>query len=178
MTWVAVILLVGMVAAGCGPTAQQQRSARLEALQLELDSVLETWKADVSRRRFATSADAAHALVSRYDTVYARWGLRSDPLTQATMAYTLALAARVDRQDLSVDDANALLGKMRGDVERARSVLAERHNESPAGREAAMIAWWTEYWTANQRTYQVTAQNPVQCETAPSRTTGSPIVCF
>jgi hypothetical protein len=178
MTWAVVVFLVGMMAAGCGPTAQQQRSARLEALQMELDSVLETWKADVGLRRFGSSADAAHALVSRYDTVYARWGLRPDLLTQATMAYTLALAARVDRKDLSVDDANALLGKMRGDAERARSVLAERHKESSAGRDAAMIAWWADYWTANQRTYQVTAQDPVKCETVPSHTTGSPIVCF
>lgn len=123
MTWAVVVLLVGMAAVGCGSTAQQHRSARLEALQPELDSFLETWKAAVTLRRFGTSADSAHALVSRYDTVYARWGLRPDPLTQATMAYTVALAARVDRRDLSVDDTNALPGNMRGDVGRARSVL-------------------------------------------------------
>jgi len=177
MIWAVVVLLVGMVTASCGPTAQQQRSARVEALQMELDSVLETWKADANVGHFRTSADAALALASRYDAVYARWGVRPDPLTQATMAYTLALAARVDRKDLSVGDANALLGKMRGDVDRARSKLAERHSDSPARREAAMIAWWTEYWAVNQRTFQVSARSPVKCDTAPSQATGSPIIC-
>jgi hypothetical protein len=169
--------LVGIVTASCGPTAQQHRSARLEAFQLELDAVLETWKADAKVGRFRTSADAAQALASRYDAVYTRWGLRPDPLTQATMAYTLALAARVDRRDLSADDANALLGKMRVDVDRARSTLAERHSESPARREAAMIAWWAEYWAVNRRNFEVSAQSPVTCNTTPRQTSGSPVTC-
>jgi hypothetical protein len=175
--WTAVVLLVGFVTASCVPTVQQQRSARLEALQLELDSVLETWKADVSVGRFQTSADATHALGSRYDAVYVRWGLRPDPLTQATMAYALALATRVDRKDLSADDANALLGRMRGDVDRARSTLAERHSGTPARREAAMMAWWAEYWAVNRRNFEVSAQSPVTCNTTPQQTSGSPVTC-
>lgn len=167
MKWRVVLLVVGVVAASCGPTAQQHRSARVEALQFELDSVLEAWQTDVTRGYFRTSADAAQTLASRYDTVYARWGLRPDVLTQATMAYARALAARVDRRDLSADAANALLSRMRGDLDPARSVLTGRHNGDPAAREAAMMTWWNEYWSSHRQTYQVTAGNPVTCEGAP-----------
>jgi hypothetical protein len=175
--WPVVVLLVGMAAASCGPTAQQQRAARVEALQLELDSALETWKADAKIGRFRTSADATRALAARYDAVYARWGLRPDLLTQATMAYTGALAVRVDRGDLSADAANALLGKMLQDVDRARKKVAERHGESPAGREAAMIAWWTDYWATNQRAFEASRRSPVQCKTTSVQPTESAVTC-
>jgi uncharacterized membrane-anchored protein YhcB (DUF1043 family) len=171
------MLLLAVLLVGCGPTVQEQRAARLEALQLELDAALETWKTDVSLRRFPTSAEAARSLASRYDTVYERWGLRADPLTQASMAYALALATRVDAKDLSAEDANALLAKMRGDMDRARSTLSARHAHSPTSRDAAMLAWWKDYWTASQRSYQTTSRNPVRCETTPPEGHGSSVVC-
>jgi hypothetical protein len=173
----SVMLLLAVLVAGCGPTVQEQRSARLEALQLELDTALATWKTDVSLRRFASSADAARTLASRYDTVYERWGLRPDPLTQASLAYAVALAARVDERDLSAEDANALLGKMRGDMDQARSALSAGNADSPASREAAMLAWWKDYWTANQQRYEATSRSPVRCEIAPPNTRGSLVVC-
>jgi len=162
---------------GCGPTVEQQRSARLEAFQLELNSVLETWRADVSLRRFSTSADAARALVARYDVVYERWGLRPDPLTQAVLAYALAVADRVDQRDVSVDEANALLSRMRTDTDQARSKLVAMHADSSVTRKTAMFSWWKDYWVTNQRAFQITARNPVQCETRPMQAQGGLVVC-
>lgn len=170
------VLSVVLLLTACAPTIQEQRSARVEAIQLELDSVLEAWRADVSLRRFATSAEAAKALASRYDMVYARWGLSPDVLTQATMAYAVAVATRVDRKELSADEANALLGRMRVDADRARARLSGQ-SADPARKHAAMASWWTEYWTANQRAYQITSRNPIRCETPPPQRADRPIVC-
>jgi len=46
MRWLSVILVVASLEAGCGPTVEQQRSARMEALQLELEGALATWTTD------------------------------------------------------------------------------------------------------------------------------------
>ena len=119
MRWIPVVLVITILAAGCAPTIEQQRSARLEALQLELEGTLDAWKTDVKLGRFGTSANAARALVSRYDAVYERWGLRADSLTQAMLAYASAVAVRVDAKELSAEEANALLQKMRADLDRA-----------------------------------------------------------
>ena len=162
----------------CGPTVHEQRTARIQALQLDLDAALERWRAEVSLRRFPTSAEAARDLASRYEDVYARWGLRADPLTQAALAYAAALAARVDRREISSEDANALLGKMRADLDRERPTLVARHPANQAERDAAMLAWWTEYWTARQHVYQAVARDPVNCRTAPASGTGSAVACF
>jgi hypothetical protein len=177
MRWIPVVLVVAILEAGCAPTMEQQRSARLEALQLELEGALDTWKTEVKLGRFGTSANAARALASRYDAVYGRWGLHADPLTQATMAFAFALAVRVDGRDLSAEDANALLGKMRGDMDRTRSALSAKHADSPTSRDAAMLAWWKDYWTANQQNYQTKSRNPVRCDITPPDPRGSSVVC-
>jgi uncharacterized membrane-anchored protein YhcB (DUF1043 family) len=178
MRCVPIVLVIAILVAGCGPTVRQQRDARLEAFRLELDSTLERWKSDVSLRRFGTSADAARALATRYDMVYERWGLRADPLAQAAMAYALALATRVDRKDLSADEANALLARMDVDMKKARSTLAARHSDSPTDRDAAMLSWWKDYWAANQQAYRIAPGNPVRCESPQAGTHGNPVKCF
>jgi hypothetical protein len=180
MSSVSVALVIVVLVAfftGCAPSVQQQRSARLEAFQLELNSTLETWKADVSLRRFSTSADAARSLVARYDIVYDRWGLRPDPLTQAVLSYAVAVAGRVDQRDVSVDEANALLSRMRADTDQARSKLAATYAESPVTRKTAMFSWWKDYWATNQRAFQITNRNPIQCEMGPTQTNGNPVRC-
>lgn len=178
MRCVPLVLVIAILGAGCAPTVEQQRSARLEALQLELEGTLETWKADVKLGRFGTSANAARALVSRYDVVYERWGLRADSLTQAMLAYASAVAVRVDGKELSAEEANALLEKMRMDLERARSALIARRAESPADRDAAMLSRWKDYWAANQKAFQVTPRNPVRCEINSPAIRGKPVVCY
>lgn len=178
MRWISVVLVVAIVAAGCAPSVEQQRSARLEALQLELDGALDTWKTDAKLGRFGTSANAARALVARYDLVYERWGLRADSLTQAMLAYASAVAVRVDAKELSAEEANTLLEKMRMDLDRVRSALPGGRAENPADRDAAMLACWKDYWAANHHAFQVTSRNPVRCEINSPALGGKPVVCY
>ena len=178
MRWIPVVLVITILAAGCAPTIEQQRSARLEALQLELEGTLDAWKTDVKLGRFGTSANAARALVSRYDAVYERWGLRADSLTQAMLAYASAVAVRVDGQELSAHEANVLLEKMRVDLNRVRAGLPGGRAESPADRDAAMLSCWKDYWAANHQAFQVTSRNPVRCEVNSSAAGRKPVVWY
>jgi hypothetical protein len=178
MRWIPVVLVVAILGAGCAPTVEQQRSARLEALQLELEGTLETWKTDVKLGRFGTSANATRALVSRYDVVYERWGLRADSLTQAMLAYASAAAARVDGKELSAEEANALLEKMRMDLDHARSALTARRAQNPGDRDAAMLSYWKDYWAAHQQAFQITSRNPVRCEINSPVIRGKLVVCY
>jgi hypothetical protein len=178
MRWIPVVLVLAILQAGCAPTIAQQRSARLEALQLELEGTLAAWKADATLGRFGTSANAAQALIARYDVVYERWGLRADSLTQAMLAYASAVAVKVDAKELSADEANALLEKMRMDLDRVRSALPGGYAENAADREAALLSLWKNYWTANQTVLQVTSRNPVRCEINSSAAGGKPVVCY
>ena len=172
-----VVLAIAVLVAGCGPTVQEQRAARLEAFRLELDSTLDQWKSDVAQRRFATSADAARALAARYELVYDRWGIPADALAQAAMAYAVALATRVDRRDVSADEANALLARMGTDMQAARVDLTARHAGSTVARDAAMLAWWNAYWAAHRRAYRVGAADPVECETRHGGAGGHSVTC-
>jgi hypothetical protein len=176
MKWIPVVFVV-ILGAACAPTVEQQRSARLEALQLELDGTLAAWQSDAKRGHFGTSANAARALVARYDLVYERWGLRADPLTQAMLAYTVAAAVRVDGKELSADEANRLVEKMRQDLDRERGAVSAKRAEKPADRDAAMLACWTGYWTANQRAFAASSRNPVRCEVNSSPADGKRVSC-
>jgi hypothetical protein len=178
MRWIAFILALAILEAGCAPTIEQQRSARLEALQLELATTLAAWKSDARLGHFGTSTNAARALVARYDLVYERWGLRADPLTQAMLAYAVALAVRVDRQEVSAEGANTLLDRMRMDLDRPRSRLHGGRAESTTERDAAMLACWKEFWAANHKAFEVTPRNPVRCEINPASGGGKPVVCY
>ena len=178
MRWMPVVFVVAILQAGCAPTLQQQRSARLEALQMELEGTLVAWKADAKLGRFGTSANAAQALIARYDIVYERWGLRADSLTQAMLAYASAVAVRVDAQELSADEATTLLEKMRMDLDRVRSTLPAGRAKNAADREAALLSLWKNYWTANQTVFQVTSRNPVRCKVNSSAAGGKPVVCY
>jgi hypothetical protein len=176
MKWMPVVLVV-LLGAGCAPTVEQQRSARLEALQLELESTLAAWQNDAKLGHFGTSANAARALVARYDLVYERWGLRADPLTQAMLAYTVAAAVRVDGKELSTDEANRLLGKMRKDLDSERVAVSKKRAENTADRDAAMLACWTDYWAANERAFAASSRNPVRCEVNSSAANGRRVSC-
>lgn len=176
MRWIQVVLIVALVA-GCAPTVEQQRSARLEALQLELESTLAAWQSDARLGHFGTSANAARALVARYDLVYERWGLRADPLTQAMLAYTVAAAVRVDGKDLSAEEANRLLQKMRADLDRERAAVSAKRSANPVERDSAMLARWKTYWAANQQAFAASVQNPVRCEFNPSAVDGRRVDC-
>ena len=177
MRSLALVLATLILGAACAPTAEQQRAARVEALQLELDAALANWQTDVRVGRFDTSADAARTLVSRYDAVYGRWGLRADTLTQATMAYAVAAAVRVDGGEVTVDEANALLGRMRRDTERARSDLIAPDAADSLRRETAMLSWWDAYWGKNAQAFRISARHPIRCEIASASDRGKVVVC-
>ena len=178
MTRIAVVLVVAILGAGCAPTIAEQRSARLEALQLELEGSLTAWQNDARLGHFGTSANAARALVARYDLVYERWGLRADPLTQAMLAYAVAVAVRVDGKELSADEANRLVEKMRKDLERERVAVSMKRAENRADRDAAMRTCWKEYWAANQRGFEASSRNPVRCEVNSSAVGAKPVACY
>jgi len=44
-------------------------------------------------------------------------------------------------------------------------------------RKTAMFSWWKDYWATNQRAFQITARNPIQCEMGPTQTNGNPVRC-
>lgn len=178
MRRVTIILILAILAAGCAPTVAQQRSARQEALQLELESALATWKTQAQLGHFGTSANAARALAARYDGVYERWGLRADPWTQAMLAYALALAVRVDGKELSTEEANRLLERMRAGLDRPRSAVPGGRAESAADRDAAMLESWKDFWAANQKTFEVTPRNPVRCEITSPSGDGRAVACY
>ena len=117
----AALLLVGLLT-GCGSTAQERAEGRMQLLSSDLESAHEEWQAALDRNWFRTNAQAMSDLEARYQRVYARWGLRPDPLTEALLSYAVAVADRVDRRQLSRGDANRLYGQMKVDVE-ARVVI-------------------------------------------------------
>jgi hypothetical protein len=124
-----------------------------------------------------TNAEAMRELASRYDGVYARWGFRADVLSQALMAYSVALAERVDRRDISQDEANLLLNKLYAETERARRELALGGMATREQRDAAMIHWWNDFWSRQQETYQATPADPVRCTAMTVGVEGKSIEC-
>ncbi len=165
-----VIVLVLLLAA-CATTAEDQ-SARMRAFQADLDAALGAWQERVAQKFYPTSVAATRDLLSRYDEVYARWGMTSDPLSQALMTYSLALADRVDRRQISADAANQLLAGMRADIEQEKQRIGA--SAEPA-RDAAMLRWWGTYWTTNRARYEATPQRPVVCSTGGP---GVPVQCM
>ena len=156
-------VLIGLLLSGCGPSVKEQWSARMQALQMDLDSAQTQWKAEVDRHRFRTNAEAMRELESRYDGVYARWGFRADAFSQALMAYSVAVAERVDKREISQEEANLLLNKLHAETDRARRELALGAMATREQRDAAMIHWWSGFWSRQQETYQATPANPVRC---------------
>jgi hypothetical protein len=112
---------------------------------------------------FRDNAHAMRELASRIEAVYARWGRRPDPFSQAQMAYAIALSERVDKRILGWEEANALLEKMKADIEEERRKLAPDSYESEAERHAAMFQRWIAFWNNHRQTYQASRNDPVYC---------------
>jgi len=93
------------------------------------------------------------------------------------LAYTVAAAVRVDGKDLSADEANRLLGKMRTDLDRERVAVSAKRAANAAERDAAMLACWADYWAANRKVFEVTSRNPVRCEVKASAVDGKRVNC-
>jgi hypothetical protein len=172
-TLVAVAVLT--LLAGCAPTVQDQ-SARMRAFGADLDAALAEWQGRVSQRYYPTSVAATRDLVSRYDDVYARWSIPMDPLSQALLAYSLALAERVDRGQVPAAEANNLLAAMKADMDREKQRLSGAPPDA-LGHDAAMLRWWNGYWTSNRARYQGSAEQPVVCQVGPGTAGGARVTC-
>lgn len=168
---VAVLTLV----ASCAPTVQDQ-SARMRAFGADLDAALAEWQGRVSQRFYPTSVAATRDLISRYDDVYARWSIPMDPLSQALLAYSVALAERVDRGQVPAAEANGLLAAMKADMDREKQRLSSAAPDA-LGHDAAMLRWWNSYWTANRARYQGPAEHAVVCLVAPAPAGGARVTC-
>jgi len=171
---VAVMVMVTMMA-GCGPSERDRQAAWKRAMQMELDAAHDQWVAAMSNRWFSTNGQAMRDLQARYELVYARWGLRVDPLSQAILAYAVALASRVDRGAISEEEANRLYDALKTEIDRGERGLAGKGR--PGEAEAAMLQWWEGFWNTHAQIYQATPSNPIICSVIPSDTGGDSIKC-
>jgi hypothetical protein len=165
MRRVVTVLLAGVLAA-CAPTVQDQ-SARMRAFQADLDGAMAEWQGRVGQKYYPSSVAATQDLLARYEEVYGRWGQTVDPLSQALMSYSLAVAERVDRGQITADAANKLLTAMKTDIDREKQRLASVP-DATAGHDAAMLTWWSNYWNMNRAHFAASAQRPIVCQTAPA----------
>lgn len=170
------LLLVALLT-GCGSTAQERAEGRMRLLASDLDAAHEEWKAAVDRKWFRTNAQAMTDLDSRYQRVYARWGLRPDPLIHALLSYGIAVADRVDRRQLLREDADQLYGQMRADLERARGEMVAQSTEGQAQFEAKVLVWWKAYWAKNRQSLEATPGDPVRCPVVPDQAGEELVAC-
>ena len=170
-------LLLVVLLSGCGSTAQERADGRMRLLSSDLDSAHEEWQAALDRNWFRTNAQAMSDLETRYQRVYARWGLPPDPLTQALLSYGVAVADRVDRRQLSREDANRLYGQMKVDAERARDEIRSQSPEGQAQFESKALAWWKAYWERSRQLFGATPDNPVRCAIVSEASGGESVTC-
>jgi hypothetical protein len=170
--WLLILLL-----AGCGSTAQERSESRMRLLSSDLASAHEEWQAALGRNWFRTNAQAMSDLEMRYQRVYTSWGLRPDPLTQALLSYGVAVADRVDRRELTREDANRLYGQMKVDMERGRGAIRSESPEGQAQFESKALAWWKAYWERSRQLFAATAADPVRCAIAPMDSGEDAVTC-
>ncbi len=170
----AVILLATGLSA-CGPSLHEREAAWQRAFQMDLEVTYDRWEADRDRKGFKNNAQAMGALRERYEEVYARWWQHIDPLSQAILSFSVAVASRADRGEIGGDEANRLYYKMEADITLTRRTLPNHAGE--AERDAAMVHWWETYWSQHRGTYQATPGNPIDCKVTPDTTRGSLIQC-
>jgi hypothetical protein len=169
------ILLLASLLSGCGPSQAQREAAWLRAFQMDLEVTHDRWAADRDRQWFKNDTQAMRALKERYEEVYARWWQHIDPLSQAILSYSVALAIRADRGEIEGHEANRLYYKLEADITLGRRTLPK--HGSQAEREAAMLRWWEAYWSQHRATYQATPGNPIDCKVIPDDARGSLVQC-
>lgn len=169
---IALACVVALV--GCASSGGREEAARLQAFQGDLEAARAEWQSRVEQRFYRTSTEATQDLVSRYHDVYARWTQQPDALTEALLTYALALADRVDRGEVTAEQANTLLTAMKGDMDREKARLSSRPAQ---GQESALLRWWIEYWRANSARYAAAPGRPVSCSVAPATGTLGRVAC-
>lgn len=172
---VIAVLLLAVLSSGCGPSQAKRQAAWLQAFQMDLDVTHDKWEADVARKWFRNNAEALRELNARYEQVYARWLMRVDPLSQAILSYTVALGNRVDRGEISREDAQRIHEKLKAEIALGRQALTQ--NASQPQRDAAMLQWWEAYWSRQRETYQATPGHPINCRVISDEARGNLVQC-
>jgi hypothetical protein len=172
---VVAALWLAILSSGCGPSRAERQAAWVEAFQVDLDTTHERWQADVDRKLFRDNVEALRELNARYEQVYARWSERVDPLSQAILSYTVALGSRVDRGEISREDAQRIHEKLKAGIAVGRQAAIK--DASQAERDAAMLQWWEVFWSQQRETYQVTPGNPINCRVAADEARGNLVQC-
>ena len=88
-----------------------------------------------------------------------------------------AVAGRVDRRQLSREDANRLYGQMKVDAERARDEIRSQSPEGQAQFELKALAWWKAYWERSRQLFGATPDNPVRCAIVSEASGGESVTC-
>lgn len=169
------ILLVATGLFACGPSLREREAAWQRAFQMDLEVTYDRWAADRDHKGFKNNADAMRALRERYEEVYARWWLRVDPLSQAILAYSVAVATRADRGEIEGDEANQLYYKLEADIALGRRTLPNQASETQ--RDAAMLQWWEAYWSQHRATYHATPGHPIDCRVISDEGRGRLVQC-
>lgn len=169
------IILLAIVLSGCGPSQREREVAWRRAFQMDLEVTHDKWEADRTRRWFKNNADAMQALKSRYEEVYARWWLSVDPLSQAVLSYSVAVATRADRGEIEGEKANQLYYKLEADIALGRRTLPKHASEIQ--RDAAMLQWWEAYWGQHRQIYQATPGHPIDCRVISDGARASLVQC-
>jgi len=172
---VIAVLLLAVLSSGCGPSQAERQAAWLQAFQMDLDITHDKWEADVARKWFRNNAEALRELNARYEQAYARWLMRVDPLSQAILSYTVALGSRVDRGEVSREDAQRIHEKLKADIALGRQALTQNANQTQ--RDAAMLQWWEAFWSQQRETYQATPGNPIDCRVVSDEARGNLVQC-
>jgi hypothetical protein len=171
----AIPILLATLLTACGPSLREREATWQRAFQMDLEVTHDRWVADRDRKRFKNDADAMRALQSQYEEVYARWWQHIDPLSQAILSYSIAVASRADRREIGGDEANRLYYKMEADITLGRRTLPNHASEDQ--RNAAMVQWWEAYWSQHRETFQASPGNPIECKVTPDNARGSLIQC-
>ena len=172
---VIAVLLLAVLSSGCGPSRSERQAAWLQAFQMDLDVTHDKWEADVAQKWFRNNAEALRELNARYEQAYARWLMRVDPLSQAILSYTVALGSRVDRGEISREDAQRIHEKLKADIALGRQATSK--DASQAQRDATMFQWWEAFWSQQRETYQATPGNPIDCRVTSDEARGNLVQC-
>jgi hypothetical protein len=147
----------------------------VQAFQVDLDTTHDKWQAEVDRKVFRNNAEALRELNARYEQAYARWWMRVDPLSQAILSYTVALGSRVDRGEISQEEAQQIHEKLKVDIDLGRQATTKE--ASQAQLDAAMLQWWEAFWNRQRENYQATPDNPIVCKVISDEARGNLVQC-
>ncbi len=155
------LLALALVSTGCGPTRQQRAN-------VEMQEVLASMKADAQAGRYSTRTEYFQEVQSRARAVYAKHGFQLNPFEELLLSYNAALAGRVDRQEITVDEAKYLVDKIKLDLDIEKAKLDEQYQDAGAQRQVAFAQWWNTYQQQQVLLQQQrNLRNPVNCTVTP-----------